>query len=322
MSTIYSEKLFARHEAEFRPFLAQVGLPETIFQRPDVEIPIEKYMELLEAVAQSSNPEIGLVMGERLRPSDLGVYGHAMAATRDVAELLRVMAQYLYVFSQQNVIRIDTAERRTVVSYRHTGPQQLAAIHDVEFATAAILAVLRQLTGKHLVPLSVEFVHPKPAYAQHYGRFFGCEAGFGRSGNRIHLDNSMLDLQVMSADAGLLSALEFSMADKLKVRSDDADLVTRVNHFITVYLGEGGAHVSQVAAALGLSRRSLQRKLADKGQSFGEMVDANRCAVAMDYIQHSDYSLTDIAIMLGYSELSSFSRAFRRWTGKSPQSFR
>lgn len=322
MSTIYSEKLFARHEADFRPFLAQVGLPDTIFQRPDIEIPIEKYMELLEAVAEASKPEIGLAMGERLRPADLGVYGHAMAATRDVAELLRVMAQYLYVFAQQNVIRVDTAERRTVVSYRHTGPQQLGAIHDVEFATAAILVVIRQLTGKQLVPLSVEFAHPKPEYAAHYARFFGCEAGFGRSGNRIHLDNRMLDLPVMSSDPGLLSALEFSMAEKLKVRSDEDDLVTRVNHLITVHLGEGDAQVGQIASALGLSRRSLQRKLADEGRQFGEMVDANRYAVAMDYIQHSEYSLTDIAIMLGYSELSSFSRAFRRWTGKSPQSFR
>ncbi|MDX1555560.1 MAG: AraC family transcriptional regulator [Xanthomonadales bacterium] len=322
MSTIYSERLFARHQAVFKPHLASVGLPETIFRRPDIEVPIEKYLELLDLVARHSNPSIGLTMGESVEAADLGVYGHAMAATANVAELLRVMARYIYVFAQLNTIRVNTAQNSTVISYSHNGPQKHLAIHDVEFAMAAVLTVIRRLTGREVTPQSVDFDHDKPEYAREYARIFGCEVHFGRRGNRIHIDNRVLDWPVLTHDPGLLGALEFSLADRLKIRSDEEDIVTRVKHLVSANLSEGPVDIDSVASALGLSRRTLQRRLADAGDVFNDLVESVRIAFAKEYIQHSDYSLTDIALMLGYGELSSFSRAFKRWTGKSPQQFR
>lgn len=322
MSTIFSERLFAKHADEFRPFLADVGLPAAILERPDIEIPIEKYTELLEVVARKSNPSIGLVMAQSIEPDDLGVYSHAMAAAANVAQMLRVMSQYIYVFAQANRIRVETGRNRTVISYEYTMPQVVAYRQDVEFATTAIFILLKKLTGRQIRPRFVDFEHSKPEYANLHSQIFNCEIRFGRRGNRIHLDKNVLDLPILSADQSLFNALELSLANQLKIRSDEDDLITKVNHMISVGLGDGGADIRVIAGKLGVSHRTLQRRLADEGLVFSEMVEKMRRAIALEYVEFSDYSLTDIALMVGYGEQSSLSRAVRRWSGKSPQQIR
>jgi AraC-like DNA-binding protein len=322
MSTIFSERLFAKHAIEFRPFLAEVGLPAAILDRPDIEIPIEKYTELLEVVARNSNPSIGLVMGQSIEPADLGVYGHAMAAAADVAQMLAVMSQYLYVFAQANRISVETGQNRTIISYRYTLPQVVAHQQDVEFATTAILTMLKNLTGREIRPRYVDFGHSRPEYSRLHSQIFNCEVRFGRRGNRIHLGKNVLDLPILSADQSLFNALELSLAEQLKIRSDEEDLVMKVNHLISVSLGDSGADIRETAKKLGVSHRTLQRRLVDEGCVFSEMVENIRKATALEYVQFSDYSFIDIALMVGYGEQSSLSRAVKRWTGKTPQQIR
>jgi AraC-like DNA-binding protein len=318
MSTIYSEGIFSRHAEKFRPYLSAVGLPETILYRPDIEVPIRKWAELMETVARHSHPSIGLEMGTAIEPPDLGVFGHTMAASNTVAQMLEVASHYLYVFSHSNQIRVDTGQKRVIISYRFTDPKIAIYQQDVEFATAAIFTMLKKLTGREIQPRHVDFEHRKPEYARLHSQVFGCEVRFGRRGNRIHLGKKVLDLPILSADASLFNVLESSLAEQLKIRSEEGDLVTKVNHLINVMLSEAGADIKVIARKLGVSERTLQRKLATEGQVFSEMVDAVRRAIAIEYVQQSDYSLTDIALMVGYSELSTFSRAFKRWTGSSP----
>lgn len=322
MSTIFSERLFAKHAKEFLPFLAEVGLTEAIFNQPDIEIPVEKYAELLELVARKSNSSIGLVMGLSLKPADLGVWGHAMAATRDVAQLLDVSSRYIYVFAQANSIRVDTAKNSVVISYRFTHAQVASHQQDVEFVVSGVMTFLRALTGRMIIPLHVDFEHQKPDYSQLHSQFFGCEVRWGRRANRIHLNKKVLKYPILTTDQSLFNALESNLASQLIVRSDEEDLITKVNHLISVTLGEEGPDITNIAQSLGLSRRTLQRKLADQSCVFSDMVDSIRMAIAIEYVQHSDYSLTDIALMVGYGESSSLSRSFKRWVGKSPQQLR
>lgn len=322
MSTIFSERIFARHAAEFRPFLDEVGLPAAILEQPDIEIPIVKYTNLLEAVARKSNPSIGLIMGQSIEPADLGVYGHAMAAAANVSQMLETMSQYIYVFAQANRIRVEMGRNRVVISYRYTMPEVLIHQQDTEFAMTAIFTTLTNLTGRQIRPLYVDMDHAKPEYARLHSRIFNCKVRFGRRGNRIHLNKNVLDLPILSADLSLFNALESSLADRLKIRFDEDDLVTKVNHLINVNLGKGDAEIGLTAEKLGVSQRTLQRRLADEGRVFSEMVEKIRRAIALEYIEFSDYSLTDIALMVGYGEQSSLTRAVKRWTGKSPQQIR
>lgn len=322
MPTIFSEKMFQKFENQFRPYIAKLNIPPTIFSCPDVEVSGVKYFELLEAVARNTNPHIGLDMGKGLVPQDLGVLGHAMAAAANIGEALALLSRYVYVFAQSNTIRLDIAEGKVVCTYTvkvlHPGLHR----QDAEFALAHFTHLIRYLSKRDFRPDFVEFEHSPLADTKRHWTQFGCDVKFGRRANRLQFDKKVLDFPVVSADSRLLEALKFYLDDRLKVRSEDKDLLAKTRHLITISLSSGAPDIKKMAMLMGMSSRSLQRKLGEKDIVFSDLVDSIRSSIALDYVYHTEYSFTDVALMLGYSELSSFSRAFKRWSGISPQQAR
>ena len=209
MPTIFSERLFRRFGDQFRPFLDRVGIPAAVLTQHDVEIEDTKYVELLEMVARETNPTIGLEMGGAVDLRDLGVLGHAMAASANIGEALQVFARYLYVFSQSNKFRLDLAKRQAVCTYAVSILQPDLVRQDAEFAISFVTHGIFGLTGRQVKPNLIEFSHTRLPGARQHDRFFGCEVVFGRAANRIHFSRDVLSEPVHSADAGLLEALRF-----------------------------------------------------------------------------------------------------------------
>lgn len=322
MPTIYSEGFFARFEEQFRPFIEELGIPETVFTHHDVEVTTAKYAELLETVGRHSNVHIGLEMGQSMTVQDMGVVGHALAATPDIGTMLTLLSKYLYVFSQSNTLRLDVGENRGAITYKVTilSPDRVG--QELESALAYITTMIRQLSGTDFTPSLIEFQREKPSSTGRQEQFFGCKVSYDRPSNRIHFDRKLLNLPIISSDPGLLEALRFYLDDQLKIRSEEEDILSRIRHLISSSLVNGVPDQKRIAAQLGMSARTLQRRLREKELVFADLVDDIRYAIAQDYVLHSVLSLTDIAMMLGYGELSSFSRAYKRWAGRSPESVR
>jgi AraC-like DNA-binding protein len=318
MPTIFSEKMFQKFEAQFRPFVARLGIPEAVFTQRNVEVAGTKYIDLLETVARESNPYIGLEMGYRLTARDLGVLGHAMSATANIGEALAIFSSYIYVFAQSNILRLDFGKKNAVCTYSVTVLQPDLCRQDAEFALAYITTQIRSLSQNEFRPRLVEFAHTQIAPAQRHRDLFGCEVLFGRRATRLRFDKKVLDYPVHSTDPGLLKALLFYLDDRMKVRSEDVDVLSKTRHLISTSLSGAGPDHKKVASNLGMSSRTLRRKLGEHNITFGDLVDSIRNSIAMEYVSQSDHSLTEVALMLGYSEMSSFSRAFKRWTGMSP----
>lgn len=322
MSTIFSERLFGRFEDQFRPFLDRVGIPAAVLTQHNVEIEDTKYVALLETVAREANPTIGLDMGGAIELGDFGVLGHAMAAAATIGEALQIFARYLYVFSQSNEFRLDVAKRQAVCTYGASILQPELVRQDAEFTIGVITHGVFGLTGRQVKPHLIEFSHTRLPGARKHENFFGCEVLFGRAATRIHFARDALNEPVLCADAGLLHALKFYMDDRLITRSEEEDIVVKTRHLISTSLTEGVPTLDQIAQRMGMSGRSLQRRLAERDLLFRDMVESICKPIAMDYVNNTGYSLTDIALMVGYNDLSAFSRAFRRWTGKSPSEIR
>ena len=322
MATILSEKLFAHFEQYFRPHLASVDLDETIFVDPAAEIPVEKYMALLERVAEFDHPSIGLSLGSELEASDLGVLGYTMMAAANIGELLKTLSTYIYVFAQDNTFRLDVSDQYAVISYRCLVPNVSNVQHDVEFATSAIPRLITLACSTSVAPRYVEFEHPKPAHSSKYYTAFGCAARFECTGNRVHYNRSVLDLPIHSANSRLYEALEFYLKHQLQFRGQDDDLVRKLKHLLSASLNAGIPELSEIAVKLGMGERTLQRRLSDQGVVFSDLVDQTRKNIALEYVRGTTYRLTDIAQMLGYTDASSFTRAFRRWTGQAPNRLR
>ncbi len=322
MSTIFSENIFARFRDQFQPFLEELDIPETIFTQPDIEITDVKYAELLERVGREVNPHIGLDLGASLDAKDLGVIGHAMTAAPTIGESLALLSRYLYVLSQSNTIRLDIGEEGVVCTYAVTILQPNLVKQDAEFALAVITSLIRKLSGRSFAPRLVEFSHSKFSNTRKHNQAFGCEVLFDRRENRLHFSRRVLDFPTLTADRRLLEALTYYLDSRLQLRSEEDDLLARVRHLISDSLGGGLPDLNQVASQLGMSGRTLQRKLADEGLVYSEILENICKSIATEYVLHSDYSFTDIALMLGYNDLSSFSRAFKRWTGNGPMQAR
>ena len=321
MSTIFTEKLFVRFAAEFRPHLSAVGLDESIFTAPDIEIPIDVCSQLLERVAED-DPSIAVRMGQEMEPTDLGVLGHAMLASRDVQQLLETLSCFIYVVVQDKEIRLDLSRDRAVVSYRFLAQDAGPYRRDVEYSVCAIAKCINVAVGRTIRPQRVEYEHARPDYAKAYSAAFGCPVHFERGGNRLHYDRSTMQLPVVSHDPRLYEALNFFLVDKLKSRKQDDDLLRKLRHLVTTSLHAGLPQLANLARQLGLSERTLQRRLAEQGIVFNDLVDGTRKAIALEYLRDRRYRLIDIAQIVGYSEASSFTRACRRWTDKSPRELR
>ena len=318
MSTIFSENIFARFQDQFQPFLAKLDITEAIFTRPDIEITVVKYAKLLESVGREVNPHIGLDLGESLDARDLGVIGHAAMASSIIGDALALISRYLYVLSQSNTIRLDIGDNEVVCTYTATILQPDLVRQDAEFALAMITTLIRKLSGRCFSPRLVEFSHREFSDTGAHNRAFDCEVRFDGRENRLHFSRRVLDYPIPSSDRQLLEALIYYLDSRLRLRSEEDDLQDKVRHLISVSLGKGIPDIKQIASQLGMSSRTLQRKLAEKGLVFSEMLESICKSIASEYVLHSNYSFTDIALILGYNDLSSFSRAFKRWTGLGP----
>ncbi len=186
---------------------------------------------------------------------------------------------------------------------------------------ALFMNAIRFVTGRRLVPQWVEFHHHRSNDIDEFRRYFGASVHFGKRRNAIVLKRSDLDLPCRSADARLLRILKGYCEEILKQRPEGSDLKRDVEHLVATLLPSGAATNQRVARELGMSQRTMARRLTDLGTSFGQILDGVRRQLAVRYLEEPNVRASQIAFLLGYSEPSAFNHAFRRWTGVSPSKF-
>jgi AraC-like DNA-binding protein len=170
--------------------------------------------------------------------------------------------------------------------------------------------------------MAVEFQHSKPQATSEHERLFRCPVIFNAPFNKLTFNSASLDLPIEQADEGLCRMLD-RHAQELLAKYPPRDTVTdNARTVITRELNGGNPSLEHVAAQLGLSERTLQRKLQELGTSHNDLVEQIRRDLAMRYLQEPDMAICEVAYLTGFSEPSSFHRAFKRWTGVTPGEFR
>ncbi|MCY1280151.1 HTH-type transcriptional regulator VirS [compost metagenome] len=324
--TVYAEAFLQRYADIFRPCLAAVGLDESVLERADAKIPLNQYTALLEVAAQS-HPNLGLrlglgLIGPRVNNSLMGGVGHAARSAPDVRAMLDCASRYIVVHAQASEVSWRLQAGRLEISYRVTDPSITQRRQDAEFALGTLYTMLRGSTGERFAPLRVEFAHPQPADISLHREVFQCPLRFDQVTNLMVWPAEMLDAPLLSADPRLFQALLPGLEEDRRRRLADTDLTTRISLVVEARLSSGRISLEEVASELCMSKRTLQRRLQELELEFAELVEEIRQALAIDLVRQSSRSLTEIAQQLGYNEASSFTRAFRRWTGVTPREFR
>ncbi len=188
-------------------------------------------------------------------------------------------------------------------------------------ALSWVMSVLRVNYQGNLAPVKVEIYHDKPNCSGKFYEFFRSPVSFNCSSSAIHLPLSIIDEQLAGYNKEIDDFGEEMIVRYLNSLNTD-DLSTRVRKQITEHLPSGDATVDKVASELFYSTRTLQRMLKQENVSFLTLLNDTRRDLAVEYVKKEEMDLTEIAFLLGFSELSTFSRSFKRWTGNSPMQYR
>lgn len=320
--TFRPELLFRRHSALFTPFLDEIGLSPSFCTNSEAETSLANAVRLLELVGQRVDEVIGLRLGLQSKPEDYGVLGQVVRSMATVEEALLGLSRYLVVLQQGARIEVERRGRQVGITYQISDPTITQRRQDAELSLGALLTFVRRLTACEPVLLRADFEHGPPRDLSFHREALRCPLHFRQDCNRLYFKASILELPVSTCNKRLLQALQPFMEEQLKQRSVSSKLFADVCQAIAADLGRGRAGLVQIADSLGVSERTLQRRMAELDLKFGAMVEDARRALALDYVGKSDFRLTDVALMLGYTEASSFSRAFRRWTQLSPREYR
>lgn len=306
-----------------REGLAAPGLRARVAAHaPDDPVPLPVWNALLHEAAtlRPGQPGLGLDIGDGVQPRHVGVLGYLVLASDNLGEAVATYQRYERLF-----YGLDLAEVQMVageVEIRWPRGTDSAPLAD-EVAIAALISFLRRQLDDPPPPSRVSFLHPpEPGQAEACAAFFGCPVVFGDSHTRVCFPASYLAMPMPHRDPGLRQLLDQQAQALLAALPQPSDFDRAVQQLLVRLLPEGEVSVDKVARALHQSTRTLQRRLADRGMSWQQLLDRTREQLARQYLRDPGLSLAEIGLLLGYSEQSAFTRAFRRWTGQTPQVFR
>jgi AraC-like DNA-binding protein len=282
-------------------------------------VDLQAVLRLSQAAAELLGDDcLGLHRGEAWDLGGLGALSYAVLNAPTVGTGLRNLDRYGRSHLQGGRIALHVGPGQARLGYELEGAHAELARQHVESAAVVGLRIVQQLAGARWRPRRVVFGHQRPRDTAEHTRIFGCPVSFGgRSHLWLEFDPRDLERPVPGADRSLLPIVEQHL-DKLLESRSGAGLVQDVRTVLAEMLCDGSPNVRSVARRLGMSVRTLQRRLEEHEVVFRDLVQGVRRELADRYLAERDANLTEVAFLLGYSELSSFDRAFRRWTGSTP----
>jgi AraC-like DNA-binding protein len=303
-----------------RSILAEAGLDLRLLNTNGAMLPFERIATFFERASEVSGDDcLGFRFAQTRDVRDAGLLGYIGLSSPTVLAALRNLERYSRIFSDAIEFRSDDLEETGVFSWRFRASATVYQRQFTEFSITNVVQTFRALTGRPLIPLQVAFSHPRNAHLKDFDTYFGCTVEFAAPRNQIQFRLSDLQLQLRTADDRLLEVLQENCRDVLSRREAAApSLIERVERLIVDRLTSGEARLETIATELGMSSRTLSRRLAGLNTSFNDIVDELRRELALAYLQDSTFSLTEIAFLLGYAEAAGFTTAFKRWTGITP----
>jgi AraC-like DNA-binding protein len=276
------------------------------------------------ALAQIGDPAFGLQAARCWHPSHLGVLGHAWLSCSTLRTGVQRLARYLRIVDDR--ARIETEEVRGGLKVRYwagrgdPAANPLAAV-TIDITMSILLDMCRLNAGAALRPLAASLRHGPPPEPLVYDRFFGCRVRFAARENTVVFARADVDRPLPTSNRLLAATFDRMLAEQL-ARLDRTDIVAGCQAAVLEGLSDGVPTQNEAAARLHVSPRTLQRKLAEAGVGFQQLLDQTRRDLALRYVEDPQRSLTDITFALGFAGPSSFTRAFRRWAGTSPSAYR
>ena len=303
--------------------LHAVGLDRSTVSDPHGFLPCGDFARLLQEAARRTGDDcFGLHFGEQFQPKNIGPLIYVLLNSPTMAVAFDNAVRYLKVHNEG--ARVTFIYDATTAYLRQSllGVAAEEVRQQSEYSMVVALNTLRLMAGSRWCPREVQFAHQAPVHTAEHVRVFGAPLSFGCDANTLVIERAFIDRQVPAADERLYPILRRYLDRVVKEIPREDRTLASIRQVIGDSMREGDPKLEDVARKVTMSTRTLQRRLKEQGVDFKGLVDDTRRRCSLNYLADSVHTPAEIAYLLGYSEVSAFNRAFKRWTGTTPSTYR
>jgi len=313
------------------PKLQREDLFQIVGLEPDEPALAEKlvaedaYYDLVEALAAAEDGGIDFHIrtGASMRCEDLGALGLAWKSSPTLRDGFERASRFVRLLVRpQRFEVVDYNDTIGIVHRRTNNVERLGAHLTREVAFVTTVSICRDAAAFQFAPVEVRYEHDAVGDRGALEVFFGCRVRYNAERDEMLVSRDQIDRPNRVGDTSIFRFIESHLDAELSIVEDDATLEKQVRNQVSCALSGGVPKVSEIAASLEMSGRTLQRRLSDEGLAFQDLVDDSRRELAERLLKTTGFPLAEVAFLTGFSEQSAFTRAFKRWSGRTPRAFR
>jgi AraC-like DNA-binding protein len=307
--------------------LRRAGLAPGDLTDPDRRVPLIRYLELLEICADFlGDPQFGLKFGAQYEPRHAGVVGNVALASRTVGEAFEMVGRYMPTMVGGTVHGLEVSGGLAFIYWYYIDPLMMSYRQKADWAIAFACNLLRTGLGEpRWTPQEVllpQLADETPAQRRTRADVIGGAIRVGHPWAGIRIDARLLERPMATADAMVENLMRHYGDLRLAALPEQRSEIEQLRREIARVLVRGASGIEQVAKSMAMSVRTLQRRLHDAGLSYSDVQEDVRKTLAVNLLENETLALSEIAFSLGYSDVSAFNHAFRRWTGQAPGDYR
>jgi len=319
---ILGQTLERDYEIDPAPVFAAANMEQQKFYQAGERISIERMNALWAAAVSLTNDKfVGINVGHNTNPSHFYAFGHSWLASETLLGAMRRFCRYDKLISTLHaVLDVRQVNDSFVLTESYPDPTSLPSKESIDFGISAVLKLCELAAGRVIRPLHIELMCTDADRAKKYRTTFDATVDLGSKHTAIHFLRQDMELALIGSIPEVAKATD-RISEQYIETLDTSKAATRVRQLLIDLLPSGNAHQDRVAHSLHRSASTLQRQLQSEGTSYREVLKETRQRLAQDYLRDGKYSHAQIAYLLGFSDQSNFSRAFKRWTGLAPRDF-
>jgi len=306
------------------PLMVKAAVTRKQVEDESVRLAAEGQIKFVELVADALHDDLlGFHLGCDYDLREIGLLYYVWNSSKLLGDAFRRAERYSSIVNEAVCLRVRDNGNDLALTYKYVGVKRLSDRHQMEFWVTSLVRFCRQLTKRDLLPSCVRLVHRRHGGVAPLEKFLGGNVEFGAATDEVSFPETVKQLPIVSADP-YLNKLLIKYCDEARSHRKAVHLTCRVavENAIAPLLPHGKAGIGEIAPQLGMSPRTLERRLRSEGLTFGGILSELRCDLAKRYLREEDLPISKIAWLLGYQDVGGFTHAFKRWTGKTPREAR
>lgn len=326
ITSLYVHKVLSHVSAgvDACDLLDDLGLAPDGTIDPKLMVPANQFYAFFETLAARDPDGLSLPLriGASMKSDEYGAFGLAWKSAPNLRGSFLRSERYGHVLGSAETYSLQQSDDGWFFNLDKAGDGRLGMLLSNEASMSAVDVISKEVSTDRFIPIAVYFRHPPRGDKLIYEEHFGCPVHFETDRDALLVSEDSMDAPNKLGDETIAGFFDRHLEEELAALRNDGGLEQNVRRVVANVLSEGVPTLSSIASELAMGPRTLQRRLSDHGHSFQSVVDTARKDLAQRLLRETEYSLAEIAFLTGFSEQSGFTRAFKRWAGQTPRSYR